>query len=126
MAATASDLTLIRLAIGDTSSVTFTDAELQVLWTAAAEDYNATTETRLIQLQVVVDAIESIMADAAKRVSYRANSSSENLSDVFTHLKALHEKHTAKLEAAKATSKGAVRIGTLKKVPSRLKEWPDD
>ena len=36
MAATAAELTSIRLAIGDTSEATFTDLELQAIWDDSA------------------------------------------------------------------------------------------
>lgn len=125
MSATSDELTLIRMAIGDTSSATFSDSELQALWTDVATDYNTSTERKLIRYQVVIDAIEVIMVDAAKRTTYRAGSSQENLSDVFKHLKELHDRWSAKLSKATAATKSSARIGTLYKKPSRLKEWPD-
>jgi hypothetical protein len=125
MAATADELTLIRFAIGDTAETVFTDAELQLLWTDVAGDFSESTQRKIIRLQVVVDAIETLMVDAAKQVNYRANQASENLSDIYNHLKDLHARHQAKLAEAKAQEMSSVRVGVMRKVPLRVKERPD-
>lgn len=125
MAATATELSLIRMAIGDTSETVFTDDELQALWTDAAGDYSESTQRKVIRCQVVVDAIEALMVDAAKQVSYKANQASENLSDIYNHLKDLHARHMAKLAEAKRKEMSSARTGVMKRVPVRVKEYPD-
>jgi hypothetical protein len=126
MSATSDELTLMRMAIGDTGTPpVFTDEELQLFWTDAATVHSVSTARRAVRFQVVVDALETLMADAAKRVSYKQNASTESLSDVFKHLKELHAKHQAKLAAEVAATRGAMKIGTMEKKPSRLREWPD-
>jgi hypothetical protein len=125
MSATATELTLIRMYIGDSDSNVFTDAELQAFW-ADADAKHTTTDRRVLRIQVEVDALSAIMADAAKRVSYRSNESSENMSDVFKHLATLKGQREKELsDALSNATGGSTRVGRPKRKPRRTKEWPD-
>jgi len=120
--ASSGDLALIRLAIGDSAGVVYSSVEIDALWDDAALLYD---DTRVIRQQVIVDALDGLLADSAKRVSYKQNESSENLSDVFKALEKLRDKHAAKLAVLLESQRGSAKIAGLKKVPSRDKEWPD-
>ena len=124
MAATAAELTSIRLAIGDTSEATFTDLELQAIWDDSV-DQHTIADRRVVRYQVIVDCFDAILVDSAKMATYRQNSAAENLSDIFKALMKLRDKHQKKLDAAIAGTQSAVKLGVMKKVPTREKEWPD-
>ncbi len=122
MPASAEQLAVIRLKIGDSGVVVFTDPELNALWDDAALGHE---DERVILQQTVVDALEALLADSAKRVTYRQNESQENLSDVFKHLEKLHSKHQARLTSLLESTQSVARLGHMKPTPSRLKEYPD-
>lgn len=123
MSASQLDINLIRMRIGDSAGDVFTEPELQALWTEAAETY---TETADLRVATIVAAIEVLQADAAKRVTYKMNESSESESDIFKHLTALKKQWEAKLTAQRRSRLGSVRVGRAAPKPSRLKEWPDE
>lgn len=124
MPPSASQLSLIRLQIGDTgASPAFSDAEINALWDIAADTYSATGQ---LNAQTRVYLLDALLADAAKRVTYEQNQSKEQLSDVFKNLLKLRDAASADLEKATAASVGAVKLGTIRKArPTRDKDVPN-
>jgi hypothetical protein len=115
----------VRADIGDSNpdAQSFTDTEIQRLYTRAEEIHGA--GSALVEPQVRVLAIKQLWASSAKLTTYKQNQSSENLSDVFKHLKALLELYQGELADAEAAGTGGgVAIMGLKKTPTRQKDVP--
>lgn len=125
MAADANDLTMIRFAIADVDETAFDDDTLQLFWSDALVLYPS-GDVFVLREQTIITALGAVMADSAKLVTYKQNSQSENMSDVFKHLKQLKAEHVAELAALEKRGKQSVRFAVTKKVPTRLKEYPDD
>ena len=128
MVADANDLTMIRFAIADTSGVgseAFNDDTLQLFWSDAEVLYPS-GDVFVLREQTIITALGALFADSAKLVTYKQNSQSENMSDVFKHLKALKDYHVGELASLEKRGKQSVRFAVTKKVPTRLKEYPDD
>lgn len=120
--ATATDYQRLRADIGaDVTSLPDPDAE--AIFVEAGERYadagGLTAATRVI-------AIRRLLASSAKLTSYRQNASSENLSDVFKHLRELREFWQGELDGAvkAASASGTARFGRPGRIPSRIKEYP--
>jgi hypothetical protein len=117
---------MIRLAVGDSAEAVFSDAEIQAVWADAGTVYDEAARKRIVRQQVVVDLLEALTVDSARRVTYKQNDSSENLSDVSKRLESLLKTQQAKLAALIEADLGAgVRMGTATRIPSRDKEYPD-
>lgn len=107
-----------------TDETSLPDDEIDTIYTDSEALYTANTS---IDAYARVVVFRRLMAQAAPRTSHKQNQSQENLSDMFKHYQAMvafwqKELATAEVDAA---ALGAVRIGQMKRVPSRLKEWPD-
>lgn len=85
MATTALQKSRLRRDVGADSS-SLPDADIDALFVEAEELYS---DAATIAAYARVLALQGIMASAAKLTDYRANNSSENLSDVFDHLSKL-------------------------------------
>jgi pyrroline-5-carboxylate reductase len=71
--------------------------------------------------------IQSLLASSARLATYRQNESSENLSDIFKHLKELlkvWEEKTDDAITAAAGSSGAARFGSVRRKPATIREYP--
>ena len=84
-----------------------------------------TGDAFVLREQTIITVFDAIKADSAKLVTYRQNTQSENLSDVFKHLKEQKAEHQAALVELLRQNKLATRFAVTKKVPTRLKEYPD-
>lgn len=115
--------TYIRNAIGDADSDLFNDATLDLYWDDAADVYS---DTRVIRYAVIVELLNARIVSAAEDVTYRFNTEAENLSDTVKALMKLRDEWQAKLDALIDEQSSMVRLGRPKKVPSRLKDMPDD
>ncbi len=100
------------------------DTETEAIYNEAAEDYS---DAASIKAQGRIIAVRRLLADSAKLTSYRANNSSENLSDVFGHLQNLLTVWQGQLDyAVKQAGGGAVRVGRSRGLPRRVKQYPDE
>lgn len=126
MVADGTDLLLIRYAIADTdeASQSFTDETLQIFW-ANAEAIFPSGDVFILREQTIVTALDAIMADASKLVTYKQNSQSENMSDVFKHLRILKAEHVDEVVALSRRNKPATRMAVIKIVPTVIKEYPN-
>lgn len=124
MAADGIDMKLIRFAIADTSKGAFDDPTLQLFWTNA-EAIFPSGDVFILREQTIVTALDAIMADSSKLVTYKQNSQSENMSDVFKHLRILKAEHEGNLVSLSRRNLPATRMAVIKKVPTVIKEYPD-
>jgi hypothetical protein len=105
-----------------TSVTLLPDAEVDALFTESMETYSdvasITAHTRIL-------AIQGLLASSAKLASYKQNESSENLSDVFKHLRELLAFWQEQLSILDALAAGsAARFGRTTGIPARVKEYP--
>ncbi len=121
--ATALQRSRLRDDIG-ADSTTLDDTEADAIYVEAGERY---TDANSIKAATRVIAIRRLLASSAKLTSYRQNNSSENASDVFTHLRALLEMWQGELDDAVTTGSavGAARFGSLRRKPKAIREYPD-
>ncbi len=125
MSASGTDITMIRYAIADTAlPPAFDDDILQVFWADALIHYPS-GDALILREQVIVTCLDAIMADSAKKVTYRQNTQSENLSDITKHLKSLKAEHVAKLDELDRRGKLATRMAVTRRVPTTIREYPD-
>lgn len=105
----------------DADSTTFPDDEVDDIFEEAQESYSDsaayTAYTRVI-------ALRRLLASAAKRTSYVQNQSSENLSDVFKHLKQLLDLWQGELGGAVGGTIGAVKLGGTRRKFKTIREYP--
>lgn len=121
MATSAADR--LRRDVGATAS-TLSDDDATDLFDEAGETY---TDTATAAAYARVLAIQGILASSAKLTSYKQNESSEELSDVFKHLKDLLKLWEDKVsDAIAATGSGAVRFGRVRLKPARIREYPGE
>ena len=118
------DIKMIRFAIADTNCATFGDEDLQLFW-ADAQTLYASGDVFIWREYTIVTALIALRADSAKLTTYRQNTQSDNLSDVHKHLQKEVAYHRAELAALERRGKSSTRFAVPKKVPTRLKEYPD-
>jgi len=105
------------------SSTTLSDADADALLAEAAETYS---DTATAHAHARVLGLQGILASAAKLTTYKQNESTENLSDVFKHLKELLKLWEDKTtDAVAAGGSGAARFGSVRRKPARIKEYPE-
>ncbi len=99
MALTSSQRDRIRRLIGDTdsSSQVFSDTELDTIYSDVGEDL----------MSAVVECLDVLAADAAKRVTYRQGQSFQDDNALFDHLERLRARYAARAKSGKG------RIGTI-------------
>lgn len=109
-----------------TDSTSLTDAEIDDIYDAGVILY---TDTASLEAYGRVIVFRRLMAQAASRTSYKQNQSTEELSDLIKHFKMMVDLWKAQLDEAVAAAEsaltGAFKMGRSKRVPSRLKEYPD-
>lgn len=120
MATTAADR--LRRDIG-ASAAALSDEDVANLLAEAGETYSdaatAATYARVLALQ-------GILANSAKLTSYKQNESTENLSDIFKHLKELLKLWEDKVtDAVAAAGSGAARFGSVRRKPATIREYPE-
>lgn len=103
----------------------FPDSEVDELYEMAGEIYPG--EAQAIELRVRITAIRRLLASAAKMVTYTQNASEEVLSDISKNLREMLEDYQRELEGETggATVYSAVRIGSMKKIPTTVAEVPN-
>jgi hypothetical protein len=121
--ASATDIARLRRDTG-TDETSLPDEDAEDIFDEAGEKYSdsatASSFTRVLVIQ-------SLLSSAAKMHTYKQNESTENLSDVFKHLRdllAIWEAKTEDAITAAAGSSGAARFGGLRRKPAKVREYP--
>lgn len=105
------------------NSTALSDADADALFEEAGETYG---DAASAYAYARVLALQGILASSAKLTSYKQNESSENLSDIFKHLKELLKVWEDKTtDAVAAGGSGAARFGSVRRKPARIKEYPE-
>lgn len=121
--ATELDYSRLRRDVG-ADETSLDDDAAEALFVEAAERY---TDTGTASAYTRVLALQGLLSSAAKLHSYKANESTENLSDVFKHLTqllAIWEAKTDDAITAAAGSSGAARFGGVRRQPAKVREYP--
>ena len=113
-----------RADIGDVNTA-FDDTEIDRLETRATDRWGADVAYEGAR----VLAVQQLLSNSAKLVDYSANESSEKRSQIFKQLLEMLKLFKDDLKdmqqtIAEASSSNA-RFGGTRKIPSRLKEYPD-
>jgi hypothetical protein len=111
----------LRLDTG-TDDTSLIDDEIDAIYVTAENLYSDATAADAYARVVV---FRRLLAQAAARTTYKQNQSSENLSDLFDHYKAMLAVWESTLSSASGLAIGAVLLGRTKRVPSRWKEHPN-
>lgn len=120
MATTAADR--LRRDLG-ASEAALSDEDAADLLEEAGEKYS---DTASAYAYARVLGIQGLLSSSAKLTSYKANESSENLSDVFKHLKELLKVWEDKTtDAVAAGGSGAARFGSVRRKPAAVREYPE-
>lgn len=124
MPTTDTEQSLLWRKTGDTIASLPVDA-IDLLFADAEEEYAA--YSRRVQLQaVVVNRIDELWLSAAREVTYKQNETSESLSDIAKQLKAKLDREQTKLDDMVAAEKPvALRTAVMKKIPTRIKGYPN-
>jgi gas vesicle protein len=123
MAVTQTQIDRLRRDTG-TDETSLPDEDIQDIFDEADEKY---TDTATAAAYTRVLTIQSLLASSARLATYRQNESSENLSDIFKHLKELlkvWEEKTDDAITAAAGSSGAARFGSVRRKPATIREYP--
>jgi hypothetical protein len=100
----------------------FTDVELDRLYVRAEARY---TNTNSIEVYARVLACKQLRAKAANLTDYTQNETQEKLSQIFANLGKMQADFESELVISERAGISSVRIGALKKKPTRLKDFPD-
>ena len=107
----------------DTTSMP--DDEVDEYYDEAEEKYPDNTDSADAAAHIIY--FEGLFADAAKLATYKKNQTTENVSDIFTHIQILLDRWDKKLAYYVNLSAGAessVRSGKTTQIPRRRKEYP--
>ncbi len=119
--ASATDIARLRRDTG-TTEASLPDEDAEDIFTEAGETYSDAS-TAATYARVLV--IQSLLGSSAKLTSYKANESSESLSDIFKHLQALLKVWEDKTTlAASGGVHGAARFGGVRRKPATIREYP--
>lgn len=118
--ATKAERNRLRRDIGATEAA-LSNVEADELFAEAGEGYTEGTGSYYAQTRVL--ALRGLLASSAKLTTYKQNQSSENMSDVFKHLKELLAYWEKALTAQETAVSGSGPIRGSKRL-SRLKEYP--
>ncbi len=105
------------------NSTALSDADADALFEEAGETYS---DAASAYAYARVLALQGILASSAKLTTYKQNESTENLSDVFKHLKELLKLWEGKTtDAVAAGGSGAARFGSVRRKPATVREYPE-
>lgn len=107
---TATELASLRRKVGDQAETTWTDSELNAIYTEAAGNFN----------EAIAICYEELMGNAAKFADYTQNESSEKKSQIFNNLAKL----AGYYRGLSVSSGNQVRVVGLKQRPPRRKQNP--
>lgn len=121
--ATASERTWFRLELGlDDDESVFTDSEIDGIYETAAVDHPG--DATLTGALALVIGVRRLKRKTVSLTDYDQGESSEKLSQVFKHLAAVESDIKAEYYRLRAQSQTPMRMGRLKKVPSRQERYP--
>lgn len=109
--------------VGDSAGAVWSDAEADDKFAEAAEHYPGGSN-RLLMAEAVRLGVAELLADAAKRTSYTAGSTSESAGQMFDHLAKLHAQWQAEVEHLRGSALPAVRWGGFAGYAKEV-EYPD-
>lgn len=114
----------VRRRTSDTDT-TFPTDDVNLLFDQAEEDYAAYSR-RVIFQAVVIARLKELVIAASKSVTYQLNETRENLSDIAKILaEQLKEEEAALDELISLEKPVALRTAVMKRVPSRIKGYPN-
>lgn len=109
-----------------TDTTSLPDSEVDALFVEAEELF---TDAASIVAATRIYYLQGLLASSAKLASYKQNQTTENISDIFEHVKDLLAYWKSALGEAILTSEpgadGVVRAGRPTQRPRRMKEYPD-
>jgi acyl-CoA reductase-like NAD-dependent aldehyde dehydrogenase len=107
------------------SEASFPGADVDLLFDQAEEDY-ADYSRKVIFQSVVVSRLKELGAAASKRADYKLNETEEKRNQTFKALMDLIEDAEKELEELIGKEKGvALRTAVMKRIPSRIKGYPN-
>lgn len=109
----------------DADDVSLPSGEAENLFARAEALY---TDAEAVRAATRVFYLRGLLANSAKMVTYRQNQTTENASDIFDHVKFLLEYWETNLQAIEdriLSAEGSARFGRVKKIPTKLWEYPD-
>lgn len=124
MPATASEKVLFRTEL-DGDATAMTDAYIDAVFDEAEGDY-AGYSREVIKLASYLKGAVHLRNRAARDVDYQQNESSEKLSQRFAQLEKMVSYYQTQLSTAVSSNKPAVKLLVTKKIPTRLKRYPDE
>lgn len=104
----------------------FDEDEIDEIFEMAAETYPGNTVAMENRARII--GLRRLLAHSAKMVTYTANASEEQLSDIFKALERLLKSYVDEADKISASGIGigpGVRFGALHKTPSTIVENPD-
>ena len=123
MPATETQIARFRRYFNDTDEAVFDDDEINDIFDEVAE--YVTGNDRLTMVEAKIMGVDNLLMDAAKRVSYKKNATTENESDIFKHLKQMRDLLVADRASLETLAAGsAIRMAKTKVVPARKKDVP--
>jgi ElaB/YqjD/DUF883 family membrane-anchored ribosome-binding protein len=124
MPAQGTEAELVRRKTTD-SETSFPDEAIDLLFDEAETKYTGYSRQVIFQ-SVVVERLEEIWTESTKHVTYQSNELRENLSDTAKNLKDRIEAAKTKLDELIKSEKGvALRTAVMKRVPTRIKGYPN-
>jgi hypothetical protein len=131
MPATEAQRRRFRTAVGDTDETKFTDEQIDDLFDDVSDDH-PDGSSKTLYAAAVVAGFESLLAQAAERVSYQQNESQEDLSDLTKNYEKALKYWSDKLNgcisddiAAAASSNLAVWRPIRSQTEKRSRRYPD-
>jgi acyl-CoA reductase-like NAD-dependent aldehyde dehydrogenase len=124
MPAQGTEAQLVRRATGD-NETSFPNDDVDLLFDKAESDYSGYSRKVIFQA-VLVYRLRELTTSAAKRADYKLNETEEKRSQTAKALMELFEDAKEDLEELLKLEKGvALRTAVMKKIPSRIKGYPN-
>lgn len=96
------------------SITAISDADIDAVFDYVEAIYLGENYSRNVIVQAaVVEGRSNLLAEAAKRASYKQNESSEQTSDIFRHLKTLYDEDAKELDRLKALERPSIKLRRL-------------
>lgn len=108
----------------DATDIEWTDPEVDDLFTEIEARYPSGTR-EIVMAAALVSGVDELYVRAVKRVSYSQGGNSAQLSDIARGLAAWRDKLQAQLDKLLSEQLPVMRWGGMKKVPTRIEEFPD-
>ena len=116
MPATEAQKDMFRADLGDTDESVFSDTEIDTIWDRATAAASAANDD-LIFIGAKIIGVKQLIAQAAKRVTYKSGQSSANLSDYTKHLKDMLKELQAEQDSIKKRLSSPIRQLGVRRIP---------